>query len=216
MRSDLGAQLPLHVSLSRPIVLVTEQRQAFAEAFESSIFRSGTRPFEVTPTKLDWVPNNENTRWFLVLRLRKPAGDTLNRLLHLSNRCAHSFGQPILYAHGSDYTSGGTPRSDPVSARGRGRRVRATSGSARKPRQATVCGDRDLSECFHVSIAWTLERPSEAMMSRLTSVNGSFELAETVKNLVVRFASVKLKIGNAVTDVPFKVHAEEGKGLIAG
>ena len=53
-------------------------------------------------------------------------------------------------------------------------------------------------------------------MSRLVSVSGSAELGEAVKNLVVRFASVKLKIGNTVTNVPFKVHAEEGKGLIAG
>lgn len=37
LRSDLGAQLPLHISLSRPVVLRTEQRQAFIETYQDAI-----------------------------------------------------------------------------------------------------------------------------------------------------------------------------------
>jgi U6 snRNA phosphodiesterase len=37
LRSDLGALLPLHVSLSRPVVLTTDERSAFADIFGDAI-----------------------------------------------------------------------------------------------------------------------------------------------------------------------------------
>jgi hypothetical protein len=37
LHSDLGAQLPLHISLSRPVVLRTEQRASFTERLETVI-----------------------------------------------------------------------------------------------------------------------------------------------------------------------------------
>jgi hypothetical protein len=37
LHSDLGAQLPLHISLSRPVVLRTEQRASFTEALQNAI-----------------------------------------------------------------------------------------------------------------------------------------------------------------------------------
>ncbi|KAF9894363.1 poly(U)-specific 3'-to-5' RNA exonuclease [Aspergillus nanangensis] len=40
LRSDLGVQLPLHISLSRPVVLRTEQRQSFLETLQTSIRNS--------------------------------------------------------------------------------------------------------------------------------------------------------------------------------
>lgn len=42
--SDLGAQLPLHISLSRPVVLRTEQRSSFAE-----ILRQAVRDSHISP-----------------------------------------------------------------------------------------------------------------------------------------------------------------------
>ncbi|OQE91177.1 hypothetical protein PENNAL_c0010G01265 [Penicillium nalgiovense] len=40
LHSDLGAQLPLHISLSRPVVLRTEQRASFTEALQKAIHDS--------------------------------------------------------------------------------------------------------------------------------------------------------------------------------
>lgn len=37
LRSDLGALLPLHVSLSKPVVLTTDEKSAFADIFEDAI-----------------------------------------------------------------------------------------------------------------------------------------------------------------------------------
>lgn len=42
--SDLGAHLPLHISLSRPMVLLNEQRQPFQDMMEAEIIQSGVRP----------------------------------------------------------------------------------------------------------------------------------------------------------------------------
>jgi len=44
LRSDLGAQLPLHISLSRPVVLRTEQRQSFIDAYKTAIRDSSMSP----------------------------------------------------------------------------------------------------------------------------------------------------------------------------
>jgi hypothetical protein len=41
LHSDLGAQLPLHISLSRPVVLRTEQRASFTEALSEGVRSSG-------------------------------------------------------------------------------------------------------------------------------------------------------------------------------
>jgi hypothetical protein len=40
LRSDLGVQLPLHISLSRPVVLRTEQRQPFLDMFQTALQES--------------------------------------------------------------------------------------------------------------------------------------------------------------------------------
>lgn len=40
LHSDLGAQLSLHISLSRPVILRTEQRVLFTEALQKAIHDS--------------------------------------------------------------------------------------------------------------------------------------------------------------------------------
>ena len=44
LRSDLGAELPLHLSLSRPIVLRADQRQAFLQRLTERIENASVRP----------------------------------------------------------------------------------------------------------------------------------------------------------------------------
>lgn len=62
--------------------------------------------FDITPDALDWVSNYEKTRWFLVLRVKKPINDELNRLLAISNRSLALFDQPPLYGS----LTGATPK----------------------------------------------------------------------------------------------------------
>ncbi|KAJ5538990.1 hypothetical protein N7513_007322 [Penicillium frequentans] len=104
VHSDLGAQLPLHISLSRPVVLRTEQRSSFERSLQTEIESSRIAPFALTPNGLKWVSNYERTRWFLVLRIAKPEHDSLNGLLRLSNCALARFDQPPLYAsHGTPH-----------------------------------------------------------------------------------------------------------------
>lgn len=49
LHSDLGAQLPLHISLSRPVVLRTEQRRPFTELLQKSIRDSHIAPYVHLP-----------------------------------------------------------------------------------------------------------------------------------------------------------------------
>ncbi|EME78972.1 uncharacterized protein MYCFIDRAFT_120758, partial [Pseudocercospora fijiensis CIRAD86] len=98
LENDLGVQLPLHVSLSRPLALKTEQKDSFVSRLETAIEEASVRAFEVQPLELVWHPNEHRTRWFLVLRLQRPAGDELKNLLKTCNALAKSLDQPLLYA----------------------------------------------------------------------------------------------------------------------
>lgn len=44
LKSDLGAELPLHISLSRPIVLRAEQRQPFTDSLINAVSKSSICP----------------------------------------------------------------------------------------------------------------------------------------------------------------------------
>ncbi|CAI7597950.1 unnamed protein product [Penicillium pancosmium] len=182
LHSDLGAQLPLHISLSRPVILRTEQRASFTEAFSEGVCSSGISPFHVYPETLKWVSNYEKTRWFLVLRVSKPKADNLNRLLGLCNSTLHRFGQPPLYA-----------RADPMSERS------PDSGPA--PGSA-LTDDGDFSGCFHISIAWRLNAPDSSEVERVNSVK-----LDQVRTTDVPFPCVKAKIGNHVESFELPIRA---------
>ncbi|KXT04961.1 hypothetical protein AC578_10301 [Pseudocercospora eumusae] len=98
LENDLGVQLPLHISLSRPLALKTDQKDEFVSKLEKAIDKASVRPFEVQPLELVWHPNEHRTRCFLVLRLQRPAGDELKTLLETCNGLAKSLDQPLLYA----------------------------------------------------------------------------------------------------------------------
>ncbi|KAF2858792.1 hypothetical protein K470DRAFT_259501 [Piedraia hortae CBS 480.64] len=98
--SDLNVSLPLHVSLSRPLVLRTEQKSAFLEQIENGIKLSVVNCFEATPTNLCWHPNEIGSRWFLVLQLRTSDQGELPKLLSVCNTVAERFGCPLLYQNG--------------------------------------------------------------------------------------------------------------------
>ncbi|KAJ6786105.1 hypothetical protein PWT90_10936 [Aphanocladium album] len=131
MTSDLGAPLPLHVSLSRPLSLQTADKDDFLSRVSESLGSGSVPPFAMQPRSLAWFTSPDSNRSFLVLGVTTTAdgsdgdeGDDSNRplleLLQTSNTAAARFSQPLLY-------------QDPDAARG----------------------------AFHVSIAWTFARPGQ-------------------------------------------------------
>ncbi|KAK6342719.1 poly(U)-specific 3'-to-5' RNA exonuclease [Orbilia javanica] len=100
--SDLGTQLPLHISMSRPIVLKTEERDGFMTELERGLEGSGVQSFEVQFTSLEWVPNQDRTRWFWVMRAKSPMQGQyrqtlLSSLLTTCNQVVKNHNQPELY-----------------------------------------------------------------------------------------------------------------------
>ena len=78
--TEFGNVAPLHVSLSRPLVLWTDEKDDFLKKFTSSVHgvryqlydsTSGSRlaPFEVSVADVECFVNHESTRQFLVLKL---------------------------------------------------------------------------------------------------------------------------------------------------
>ncbi|WPH01688.1 Hypothetical protein R9X50_00454000 [Acrodontium crateriforme] len=97
LQNDLGVPLPLHISLSRPLVLTTNQKDAFLARLKESILDTGVRSFITKPDHLAWHSNEIESRWFLVLHLQQPERDELQILLAACNDVAQEFGQPLLY-----------------------------------------------------------------------------------------------------------------------
>lgn len=131
--SELGAPLPLHISLSRPIALSTDEKGEFVDRLTKSLQSCGVAAFRVNPSGLAWFKSPDSDRVFLVLQVRSNAGSgndavVLNpELMNLLNHCntvVTSYDQPALYQ----------------------RSVNEAASSA-----------------FHVSIGWTFNLPDEQL-----------------------------------------------------
>ncbi|KAG4034940.1 hypothetical protein MFRU_002g02890 [Monilinia fructicola] len=203
LTSDLGVPLPLHVSLSRTIGFSKDVKDTFLTSFEKAVKISGIRPFEIGFSGLAWVPNYEKTRWFLVLHLNRPENDALNKLLHVSNKIVEEFGQPPLYAKSRSSENGTTSRQPVQSAK----KLRSKAEQEKQIFSDMI----DLSDSFHISIAWTLLSPDQELIDA-TERLVSNELTK-VKHIQIHIEEVKAKIGNVVTNVPLPVSVTEGKSL---
>ncbi|PSR82777.1 hypothetical protein BD289DRAFT_436845 [Coniella lustricola] len=86
LTSDLGAPLPLHVSLSRPFVLRTAEKDRFLDDLVQALHGSGSvnssspahipGPFSLVVDDVAWFRSREAERSFLVLRVRSSASNT--------------------------------------------------------------------------------------------------------------------------------------------
>ncbi|RYO95938.1 hypothetical protein DL764_007563 [Monosporascus ibericus] len=180
LNSDLGAPQPLHISLSRPIVLNTSQKDGFLERLITSVKKSGIQPFNLAPWALSWHRTAESERSFLVLRVANKVGDTtahedaktgpsnpeLANLLGRCNGLVTEYGQPPLYA------------------------PKALDGSNMAPHDA-----------FHISVAWSLAEVDADLQERTEEVFSKPEFRDGVGAICVHVDGIKAKIGNMVTHV---------------
>ncbi|RPB27119.1 hypothetical protein L211DRAFT_750099, partial [Terfezia boudieri ATCC MYA-4762] len=100
--SDLGAEQPLHISLSRPNNLKTLERAQFVDLLEERIHKARLKPFGISFGNFEWVSNSDGTRWFFVMTAKSEENE-LSTLLRLTNSTFATYHQPALYSeHKSD------------------------------------------------------------------------------------------------------------------
>lgn len=205
LQTTLDVPLPLHISLSRPLVLRTETKATFLTSLRdaltslTSVYKDG---ISVSPTTVSWHGNEDGSRAFLVLRVRDnsiapkpnvqddtettPQPDALSALLKVCNRVAGEFDQPLLYA---THRNRDTGKREDISK---------------------VSDESDASSSFHISIAWALPTPS-CPVQTLESLDVARAMPEVenimeeVKELKVGIEEVKIRIGKDVTSLPFEV-----------
>ena len=147
----------------------TEQKDEFRDSLVQSVKTCDARAFKVSPNRLAWVANVEGSRYFLVLSLTRPRNDDLNKLLNACNACAEAWDMNTLYGNGKQ--------------------------SQIAPDSAEI--DQDRSSSLHISVAWTLERPSE-----IQERGAETETFDQTSEATIGFSSVRVKVGNVVTEVP--------------
>ncbi|KAK5124263.1 hypothetical protein LTR85_001966 [Meristemomyces frigidus] len=185
LQNELGVSLPLHVSLSRPLVLRTEQRDAFLDQLRKGIQSSGVRAFSAKPAELRWHPNETGSRYFLVLSLQRPKDSELQKLLNASNAVAKRFQQPVLYEddgirHGEAVASASPKFHISI----------AWSLAPPSP------GDAHPTTSTGRAI-----EASDASATNLTTEAHDFDIA---------FSDVKVRIGQDVTTIPLAVSRRKG------
>jgi hypothetical protein len=183
LTSHLGADLPLHISLSRPLSLSTSVKDEYLSRVEDGIRNSGIGAFFVRPSGLAWYKSPDSDRTFFVLRvvstskesssggeklLKASTNPELMKLLTRSNTAAVHFGHPPLYEK--------------------------TQGEA-----------ADMA--FHISIGWTMGALDEKTGLAILKFFGIPEF-EDMSTWSVEINGVKAKIGNVVSHISL---LEKGK-----
>jgi hypothetical protein len=183
LQNDLGVALPLHVSLSRPLVLKTEQKDDFFISLKDAISSSGARAFETSFEQLQWHPNEDRTRWFLVLRVVDEDGALL-KLLRTCNSVAAKYGQPKLYEDDDVHSGHKRPPKQRISEKFHisiAWSLEDPTGSGRTIAGETACDAMELPAAIH--------------------------------SLRVPFGEVKVRIGQDVTSMPLDPRRRRTSGV---
>jgi hypothetical protein len=197
LQSELGAPLPLHVSLSRTLQIKTEDRNEFLETLRSCLRKAAVRSFHLKFHNLKWVSNSERNRWFLVLGIEKPTENELNRLLSACNQATCKCGHPALYtgSQGDGPMEDNTVRDD----------------SKKRKIKAVEEDEDDRSDRFHISIAWNLEEPD----SEWTSIIKTLDVGKYLNTHEAIISTVKARIGNVVHKIDLSA-GRSGRGTKRG
>ncbi|CAL3972435.1 unnamed protein product [Diplocarpon coronariae] len=193
--SDMGVPLPLHVSLSRSLGFLAPQKADFVDSLSRAMKASGIRPFDISFDGLKWVANFEGTRWFLVLRIPRPRDDGLNKLLFVCNSIVRQYGQPPLYPKPPTEPSTITFKKEEQCRPMKNKRSRPSLAHM-KPDWSDM---QDATAAFHISLAWTLGKPSQELLE-LTKTVTENHLNE-IQQFQVQIEEIKCKVGNNVSSM---------------
>jgi hypothetical protein len=128
----------------------------------------------------------------------KPPNNELNRLLDACNKTASGSQQPTLYLE------------EALIENTRPKKKQSQQMQLEQKLDAFV--NREIPDCsdsFHVSLAWSLKKPSDNAINQAVIV-------DELKQLAVTFDSVKVKIGNILTSVPLLSKVAKSRGSVLG
>ena len=179
LRTDLGVTLPLHISLSRPLTLQTEQKENYLAALRISIGETLVPAFNVKIRDLIWHPNEDFTRWFLVLRLEQLKRGELDHMLNVCNKTAAQFGQTLLYSK-------------------RGPRKGQESIEDHEP------GNFHISIAWSLNAPPKAKVQSETTSRAISPIGIPAHMLEALCELKIDFAEIKVRIGQDVTPIRLK------------
>jgi hypothetical protein len=113
---------------------------------------------------------------------------------------ALDYGQPVLYTKLHPHLSHkATPGKLP------------SSKSTKSHPKTSSSSMRDVSDAFHVSIAWTLTPPRQELLNSTEST--AKDCFEKITQLRVDVSEIKAKIGNVVTNLSLPNSVLEGRKL---
>ena len=113
----------------------------------------------------------------------------------MSNTVVQRFGQPTLYTD-----SQSSRATHPLYPQGykkpqKGSTKPGSASSKDSPSHMELANYVDASPSFHVSIGWTLTKPSESLSKKLNHASRDFQAMRISVN------SIKVKIGNSITSI---------------
>lgn len=132
----------------------------------------------------------------MVLRIKPPPNNELNKLLHTTNTVVQDYDQPPLYS---------APRPYKI----RSRSTEARNALRRSDLDTSTV--QDWSTAFHFSIAWTLKEPNEE--TKKATLNYMERRANELKNISVNVDEIKNKVGNVVHNLDLVKREVEGGSL---
>lgn len=200
IRSNLGVPLPLHISLSCTLPVLTEHRSAFLAAVEDALknLRAQLEPFTIRLQDCVWAANFERNRWFLALIAKSLKGAELEVLLNVCNEVVRSFDMMALYP---------TLKSS-TDRHSKFERAESISKSKNPVAGPTDTDDSFEKSPFHFSIASTVH-PVLSKEDSLALVDINDEVMNRVRGMKIAIDKVKVKIGNAVHSIPLSCPPED-------
>lgn len=203
LTSDLGAPLPLHVSLSRPFVLSTAEKDEFLEQVTERVRRTRIPPFTLRcEGGVEWHRTPESNRSFLVLRVGSRLGKSQSRTSERHDAQEKDGDEdPRQRNHNPELTVLLERCNAAVTAYG-------------QPQLYQWADDARIGDAFHVSIAWSFAEPDEELRSTTAEVFACPEFGDALRQMDFDVDGVKAKIGNVVNHIPLAAEkSKRSKGL---
>lgn len=131
----------------------------------------------------------------------------MNKLLHVCNSTVQGYGQPPLY------TKPLAPSNAGKKAKRRKRASKENIASCEELPKPLWIDLQDVSEAFHISIAWTLGSPSQEILALTESI--AKDHLKRFEQTQVNVNEIKAKVGNVVSNMALPTNIQEPKSMFS-